>query len=224
MRLRSEIESIFEGKAFLRPLFYSYPGGLRFELSEGSSAIEQFLLALRKATTICADIFPVGKPITVCLRAFGKPNLFAYRKLLSELRAAGISIPRSRCLWLVAPSPDDDFDDEDDIFWLHIAFEAPASLLQNLLWSAFATDFGSIRPRPRCNIYLFNLSDKVMVWPYDDRGMDVVGPNHLLLSQIYSKHSQYLLDYDRQTMAATFEPSNPPLNSDAPPIGGAPVS
>lgn len=224
MRFRSEIESIFEGKAFLRPLFYSYPGGLRFELSEGGSAIEQFLLALRKATTICADIFPVGKPITVCLRAFGKPNLFAYRNLLSELRLAGISIPRSRCLWLVAPSPDDDFDDEDDISWLHIAFEARTSLLQNLLWSAFATDLGSIRPRPRCDIYLFNLSDKVMVWPYDDRGMDVVGPNHLLLSQIYSKHSQYLLDYDRQTMAATFEPSNPPLNTDAPTIGGAPVS
>lgn len=213
MSLRNEIESIFEGKAFSIPLFYTYPGGLRFELSEGGSAIEQFLLALRKATTICADIFRPGQPITVCLRACGKPNLFTYRKLLSELRAAGISIPQSRCMWFVAPSPDDDLDDEDDISWLHIAFEAPTSLLQNLLWSAFATDFGSISPRPRCDIYLFNLSDKIMVWPYDDRGMDVVGPNHFLLSQIYFKHSKYLLDYDRQTMTATFGSTPPSQNS-----------
>jgi hypothetical protein len=41
MQLQKEIEAIFEGKAFLRPLFYSYPGGLRFELSEGGSAIEE---------------------------------------------------------------------------------------------------------------------------------------------------------------------------------------
>ena len=46
MDLKHEIETIFEGRAFLRPLFYNYPGGLRFELAEGGTAIEQFLLAL----------------------------------------------------------------------------------------------------------------------------------------------------------------------------------
>lgn len=208
MQLQREIEVIFEGKAFLRPLFYSYPGGLRFELSEGGSAIEQFLLALRKAATICADIFPADRPMVVCLRLIAQTNLFANRELLSELRAAGISIPRARCLWSEAASPDDDFDNEDNLSWLHIAFEAPASLLQNFLWCAFSTDFGCIRPQPHCLIYLFNLNSRVMVWPYDDRGMDVVGPNHALLSHIYFKHYQNLLDYDRETMVATFEPSN----------------
>ncbi len=214
--MRSEIERVFEGKAFMRPLFYSYPGGLRFELSEGGSAIERFLLALRKAATICADIFPANRPMVVCLRAIAKPNHFAHRELLSELRGAGISFPRARCLWLEAASPDDDFDYEDNVSWLHVAFEAPASLLQNFLWCAFATDFGSIRPHPRCNIYLFNLNSRVMVWPYDDRGMDVVGPNHMLLSHLYVKHHQNLLDHDRQTIAATFEPSNPSPNTNMP--------
>lgn len=83
MNLRSEIETIFDGKAFLRPLFYSYPGGLRFELSEGGFAIDRFLLALRKATTICADIFHPDGPVTVCVRAIGNPNLFAHRNMLS---------------------------------------------------------------------------------------------------------------------------------------------
>ncbi|MHC8338757.1 DUF3885 domain-containing protein [Pseudomonas sp. HLT2-19-2] len=39
---------------------------------------------------------------------------------------------------------------------------------------------------------------------YDDRGMDVVGPNKDLLSQLYRQHHTYLLDYDRHTMDTTF--------------------
>lgn len=43
-----------------------------------------------------------------------------------------------------------------------------------------------------------------MVFPYDDRGMDVVGPNKNLLLQLYRQHHPYLLDYDRDAMDATF--------------------
>jgi hypothetical protein len=209
MQLQRDIETIFEGKAFLQPLFYSYPGGLRFELSEGGSAVDQFLLALRKAITICTDIFVESTSMVVCLRTIRKANLFAHRELLSELRNAGISIPKVRFLWSHPTSPDDDFDDKDNLSWLYVSFEAPTSLLKNLLWCAFSTDL-PIRPRPRnCSVYLFNLENRIMVWPYDDRGMDIVGPNHILLSQLYSKYHQNLLDYDREIMAATFEPPNP---------------
>lgn len=43
-----------------------------------------------------------------------------------------------------------------------------------------------------------------MVFPYDDRGMDVAGPNKDLLSQLYHQHNIYLLDYDRCAMDNTF--------------------
>lgn len=48
VNLQIEVERIFGCNTFARPLFYSYPGGLRFELSE-SGVIDQFLTALRKA-------------------------------------------------------------------------------------------------------------------------------------------------------------------------------
>jgi len=57
MNLELEIERVFGGKAFVRPLFYSYPGGLRFALSETGGVIEQFLSALQKSTKICSDVF-----------------------------------------------------------------------------------------------------------------------------------------------------------------------
>lgn len=56
MNLRAEIDNAFGPQAFARPLFYSWPGGLRFELSETGGMIEQFLTAMRKAITICGDI------------------------------------------------------------------------------------------------------------------------------------------------------------------------
>jgi len=44
---------------------------------------------------------------------------------------------------------------------------------------------------------------RVMIFPYDDRGMDVVGPNTDLLLQLYRHHHAYLLDYNRPVMDTT---------------------
>ena len=202
--IQSRIAETFDGKAFLRPLFYTYPGGLRFELSEGGSAITQFLCALQKATRICAGIFSAAEPITVCFRAHSYG--FSHRSAIRELRDVGIRIPRQREFWLELVPTDERCQDEDeeDEWWINLAFETTLDLLPNLLWCAFAQDF-AIRPCPRCCVYLFELKTGVLVMPYDDRGMDVVGPNHTKLKALYDTFNANLLDYNRKAMQATFE-------------------
>jgi hypothetical protein len=208
MTLRSSLETVFSEKAFLRPLFYKYPGGLRFELSEGGSFLEQLLTALRKATEICADIFPSQEPITICLRSHTWSNPFCHREILSNLGAAGIVIPKAREIWLEPIDKQDWFDDSQPEWWLNVAFKASQTLIQSFLWCALAKDFSTIRPNPGCLVYLFNLKSELMVWAYDDRGMDVVGPNKTALEKLYFKHSKYLLEYDRAVMDATFAKSD----------------
>jgi Domain of unknown function (DUF3885) len=208
MDFQDKIETIFFGKAFMRPLFYSHPGGLRFELSEGGTFLEQFLLAMRKATEICADIFTDQEPISVCLRAHTRSNPFFHRKILSNLNAAGIVIPKIREIWLEPIDAEDWFEETQAEWWLNVAFEASPTLIQNFLWCALSRDFGLIRPNPGCLVYLFNLNSELLVWAYDDRGMDVVGPNKTALEKLYIRHSKYLLEYDRAVMNATFEKSN----------------
>ncbi|WP_065261280.1 DUF3885 domain-containing protein [Pseudomonas bananamidigenes] len=204
MNLHLEIERIFTDQAFARPLFYSRPGGLRFELSETGGMIEQFLLALRKSTEICTDIFSDEPTLVTCLRFHSGGQRFAHRALLQSVRSAGIEIPAERSIWSERTDPDDWFCESEPEYWINLAFEVPARMLQALLWCALATDFGAIAPNPRCAIYLFNLKAGVMVFPYDDRGMDVVGPNKDLLSRLYHRHHAYLLDYDRPAMDADF--------------------
>ena len=54
-------------------------------------------------------------------------------------------------------------------------------------------------------MYLLSLDQQILVHPYDNRGMDVVGKNHELLATLYEQFRRYLLDYDRQIMDSTFE-------------------
>lgn len=204
MNLQVEIERIFGGKAFARPLYYSYPGALRFELSESGGVIEQFLTALRKSTKICGDVFLDETALVACLRIHSGSNRFVHRAAIQALRSAGIDIPAERSVWSEEIDPEEWCFESEPECWINIAFEAPASLLQAFLWCALAKDFGGIKPNPSCAVYLFNLQRRVMVFPYDDRGMDVAGPNKDLLSQLYHQHNTYLLDYDRYAMDTTF--------------------
>ncbi len=199
MTFRHAIETNFSGRAFLRPLFYSCPDGLRFELSQGETAIVRFLSAHRKASEICADVFDGNDNLTVCLHCYHcDESRFSYRDVLRSLSDAGIRIPALREVWST------DRDDEG-LSSIHLAFEAPVNRLPNLLWCALASDFGSIEPRPSCNVYLFNLEKNLLAFPYDDRGMDVVGPNRELLAMLYRKHGAYLLDHDMAAMRRSFE-------------------
>ncbi len=214
MQLRVEIERLFGGHAFSTPLFYSYPGGLRFELSEDGTSIDKFLLAIFKAREVCDAIFEMEQPWVACLRMRTRASAFSHRDVLRELRSAGVTVSRNRCIWLEPVPLDDRFDEGVEEFLVTVAFETSATALQGLLWCAFSCDFGSIRPRPGCDIYLFELTKGVMVWPYDDRGMDVVGPNHAFLATLYKRFNHYLLDYDRTSMEETFEALKPSAAAD----------
>lgn len=203
MNIPAEIERIFEGKAFERPLFYAYDGGLRFRLSESGSAIEQFLLAMKKAQAICQSVLDPDGAILLCFRRYATENPFAQRAALRALKAAGIEVPADRCVW-VEPIVAEHVGDTP-AGWLHLAFFVPVSLLQNVLWCALSRDFAQIEPRLDAATYLFDLPREIMLFPYDDRGMDVVGRNHALLAHLYQMYQHDLLAHDRERMQQTFE-------------------
>lgn len=204
MNIQTQIESIFDGKSFKRPLFYNYEGGLRLELSEGGNYLNQFLTAHRKGMEVCTQIFEGCEEVTICVRIGGEKSLLSCLSTLKSLRKAGLYPASGKEHW--AEFDDEWVGDEDyaDSLWHFIAFKAPVENLINALWCAFSSDFGYIEPSPMVDVYLFNLDAEIMVFPYDDRGMDIVGPNHKFLKEQYNKFGHYLLDYDREAMDAVF--------------------
>ncbi|BBM02521.1 DUF3885 domain-containing protein [Microbulbifer sp. GL-2] len=201
MNIRESIQSQFSGKAFERPLFYSHDKGLRFELSLGGDWLDQFDLALRKSHEICEDIF--DKEIVACYRIFSDEPLVSSISTFRELRDIGLFPERDKEHWFERVAVDEDWiEDENEDYWHTVAVKLPKSSLKKLLWCSMAQDLG-VKPCPQVNIYLFDLSKGVEVWPYDDRGMDVIG-NTAMLSQLYKKFNSYLLDYDREIMDTNF--------------------
>jgi len=201
MNLRRKTQEIVGGP-YRYALFYNFPGGLRFGLSESGSPLDQALMALRKATVICDDVFGEEERILVHLEAFAPASRFGLRKILRELRIAGFVIPKPRDVWLEA---EDQEDTDETVYWVSCAFEVSTAKLQNLLWCAVAADFGSsLRPNPRCRVYLFNPQKGIVVHPYDDRGMDVISRRTSALAGLYDRHNDLLLDYDIEAMRQTF--------------------
>ena len=140
--------------------------------------------------------------ILVHLQAFASASHFSFREMLRELRLAGIVIPSVRDVWV------DQTDDDDDYgagHWVSCAFEVPVTKLQNLLWCAVVTDFGSLHPNPYCRVYLLNSHKGIVCHPYDDRGMDVIGRRKSALAELYTRRKDLLLDYDLEVMRRTFD-------------------
>ncbi len=201
MNIEHKIEKVFDGKAFDRPLFYKLPGGLRFELSEGGDWLEQFDLAYGKAFEICSSIF--DDEIVVCLRIFGRKPLLSVLPVIKDLKSIGLYPSTKKEHWKEKNIYDPEWATDEDEYWHTIAFHLPIDALKKLLWCSLASDQG-IKPCPSAGYYLFDLEKSIEVWPYDDRGMDVVGPNHELLAKLHSKFSSYLLEYDLEAMNETF--------------------
>lgn len=200
MSLRARLDTAFGPGGPHQPLFYNHPPALRFELSRGGTPIRQFRDALDRAMTILSGVFPSDTPLVALFRLrlyADQPALGPVRQQLGVLRQMGIPVPREREIWHTAA------DDEDGPLILRsLAFATAADRLEELLWGALAVDLG-IRPRNAADLYLLAPDSGVIAHPYDDRGLDLIGPKNALLP-FYRRHRDWLLDYDRATMDAAF--------------------
>ena len=203
MTLKRKVRDIV-GIRYRFALFYAFPGGLRFELSDGDSPLDQVLTALRKASVICEDMFRDEERILVHLQAVGSTSRFGFRDMLRELKLAGIIIPEAREIWVDGVNGD---GGDGSGNWVDCAFELPVTKLQNLLWCAVVSNVELFRPNPQCRVYLLNARKGLVCHVYDDRGMDIIGQQKSALIELYRRHKECLLPHDMEAMRRTFDPS-----------------
>lgn len=193
---RDETVGVFGPAALRWGLFYGHDPALRFELSEGGGYIEMFTRAYDRAREITAAAFEGTERLTVVLaqECHGEPGERA--AAVRSLRSCGIRLPSPRARWT-------EQGDDEDFSSAYLAFHCGPEMINRLLWGALAVEIG-IRPRLTCRVYLADVERGILVHPYDDRGMDIIGPNHALLHDLYSRFNAWLLDYDRERMDGFF--------------------
>lgn len=188
---------VFGEDAFEDALFYRYSDALRFELSIDGSMLDMFFQAFSRAERLVEAIFPSADDLHVCVRQYCTSSAFSVRPLLVELQDIGVLPPPDREFRIVQEPGD------EESTRAYLAFPIQRKHLRPLLWGAIASDLG-ISPSIGCKVYLYSLSCGILVHPYDDRGMDVIGRNRKMLGELYKNYNTWLLDYDRKRMDAVY--------------------
>lgn len=195
---REEIHRVFGPAALEWGLFYRNQPALRFELSDGGGYVEMFTRAYDRAREILAVAFAGTDELTVVLSEAGGGGMLSHLSGFRALRSCGIPLPRPYAAWTETTGAE--WDHVERVF---LTFRCGREMLNRLLWGALATELG-VRPRLVSHLYLADPERGILAHPYDDRGMDLIGPSHTLLRELYTRFGEYLLDYDRERMDGFF--------------------
>ena len=197
MNSRKRLEETFGEKALNHALFYTHDNGLRFELSEGDSPIALFNSACNKANEILDKAFEGSDTLLACLVNYDKVSFLSHLSLFKSLKACQITLPKNSYeTWRTC--------NEEDGDRLFILFPITTSDIPKLLKGTLALELG-IEPQINASLYIASIDKGLLAHPYDDRGMDIIGPNTALKKTLFDDFQNYLLAYDIETMRASFD-------------------
>ena len=203
-----EIEAAFGVPELPHGIFYEFPWGLRFDLSDietssGTMHIERFLDALARAKKITHACLQNSEKLTVLFSRYGpKEPVPATNRAISQLEDIGFD--SSRLGYLGAVEQDEDFEDLRYRHWYSCRLANEPAELDKLIWNCAAQDMG-VQPYAEWrDIYFVDLQKRMIVHVYDDRGMDVIAMDKEAIAPFYTKFNDLLLDYDREKMKQQF--------------------
>jgi hypothetical protein len=201
MSLKIEIEKKFGDVFFKNAPFYHYAnnGALRFELEKYAIKDDEycsyFFKSLKIAEEIVKEIFKNEEKITICIRHYSNGKAIDSKYILKLAKEFSLITKKN---YEFSINSDIDTIDNELIYSNYIYFQTDIKHLITLLWFAInKTDI--IRPISYSDVYLFNLEKEILCYPYDERGMDVVG-SEIETNKLFNKFYNYLLDCDLKLM------------------------
>lgn len=200
-----KIEHEFGSKWCERALFYSYPNALRFELGTGEHPIDRFLSAHKRALDVVQEVFSDVDDIRVAVQVFAEsesPGVISLLQCFRGLRDCGLPLPHRDAIKTSQSSYD-----EESRYCVMVMPIRQADLAR-ALWPPLGHDF-RIEPRLSACVYILSKELGILVHPYDDRGMDIIGPNKSKLSEVYDRYRSWLLAHDLDVMDRSFANPKP---------------
>ncbi len=203
------LAQVFGWEDFPRPLFYECDFALRFELGgDHEMGPNRLLQAMDRARAIASLVFAEAETLTIMVpfhsRRTKEVAPSALIKALKKLEIIGKNGAAKR----MALRDSDDAENVAD-GWRRFIFSFDMAnspdQISSLIWAAVIEEMG-VRPRfsAIAKNYILDFERGVAMHIYDDRGMDLVAIRPALLRPCYESFNSYLVDYDREWMAATF--------------------
>lgn len=157
-----------------------------------------------RARAIADHALGDARELVVVLTTFNGDTPRENRALFRSLRRCGVPVGQPRAWW--TESYQDGWMDQPDPRF-YAAFACGREALHRLLWGALARELG-VRPRLAGDLFIADPARGLVLHPYDDRGMDVIGPRDALLD-LYHRFNEQLLEDERPRMDAFFASPDP---------------
>lgn len=204
-----QLRQAFGWDDFPQPLFYESRFALRFDLGgDHEMGITRFMQAMDRVRAVASLLFMGSENLTVAIRYYGqraiRPAPANIRRALASVGFAGTIVSLRR----MAPRDEDEAEAAPRGYKRFLCvLEVPNRSDQILpfIWASIANEM-PIGPRiySLAGAYIMDMKRGLILYPYDDRGMDVTATSPGLLRPCYEQFNDWLLDYDRARMQRTF--------------------
>lgn len=196
--LTQYLRDLFPGLVLNPPLFYRWPVGLRFDLGGRAANAEEVDCVVGRATTLFEAVFDTDDTCIVVAQDWpdhpGFPPLFVF----AQSNAVGLEMPQDQLELLDQEEP------EVGPYTLTWAVQQARAFRYQLVFEALANADHARSPAISSRVYFINPGKNVILYMYDDRGLDLIARRKDVLLPIYREFNSWILDYDRATIDRTF--------------------
>ncbi|MFS0655549.1 DUF3885 domain-containing protein [Bacillus sp. 179-C3.3 HS] len=209
-QIKPFLDTYFSNLLLTPPLFYEWPYGLRFELADWSIEKEAEVLekAGDRAFNIVKysfhsedDMLLVTDVYTEHAHELTKRKLLVYQKYVNRKMRYHL---RHELLHDLIPEIDEGLRIERFSINCQLKDIRLRPLLRAICQEDFYTPNQIMKGKLGYEIYLINLSKKMIFHLYDDRGCDLIAADLESLRPVYEGLQHWLLDYDRPQMDRLF--------------------
>ena len=209
---QSFLSNNFRGLKIRKGLFYNWSIGLRFDLQVGRTDTEDYFKEV------------IGRASTLFETAFDKADniffaLIEYKHKRRKIRFGNYAFRQVRNLdkskvayFKVKHLYEDNRFDQRNVAVTKLTVDRIN--YKNLFTAIGNSDFTARKPRldnesfSSKEIYFINIDKELILNMYDDRGLDIIASNIETLRPIYTKHNDWILDYDRHQIDKHFAKQN----------------
>ncbi|MEV9503529.1 DUF3885 domain-containing protein [Bacillus safensis] len=204
----SFLKSHFPDLVLTPPLFYGWPFSLRFEVADWSLGKESIVLekAGDRAFEIVKYAFDPEDEMLLVTDVYTEHEL-TKRKLLVYQKYVHRQVRkrlRHELLTYVRPEIEDSLTLERFTLKCQLQDIRLRPLLHAICQEDFYAPNQILKGKLRYEIYLMNVSKKMIFHLYDDRGCDLIAAEPERLRPVYEGLQHWLLDYDRPQMDRLF--------------------
>lgn len=211
MQLKDFMQENYPNLELRPPLFYSWDIGIRFELGvewkrEYDYPNNPYVLGCyKRAITLFESLHSPTEDIFVVIDVndFNKGKNFKHqlKNFPQYVKKSLLFRLKHQALPYIFPE-----DDEEDRYKTHrFTLKCKTSDFKyvSLLKAICNQDLG-LKPSISHRVYFININRKTIFHVYDDRGCDLLATSPDTIKDIYNKHNDWILDYDRPEIDKVF--------------------